>query len=219
MQANHSEWMLRHWQGTARDFHALDLETGRGVWWCDVAAPAIVLGSTQQDSDIDRAAAELLGLDVVARRSGGGAVFVHPTDSVWLDVTISREDALWTDDVSTSMLWLGDVFVQALTPWIEAQTYRGAFTPGTDGRSVCFDSLAPGEVVSNGRKLVGISQRRGRFGARMQCVLYRHWNTELWASAFSSHEVQHRVKSMDVATIDATAADIVQAVVAAMPPA
>lgn len=217
MKANQDEWMFRHWQGTARDFHALDLEGGRGVWWCDVAAPAVVLGSTQNKADIDEAVAHQLGLDVVTRRSGGGAVFVHPVDSVWLDITISRDDVLWTDDVSTSMLWLGDIFVQALAPWIESQTYRGVFEPGTDGRAVCFDSRAPGEVLSGGRKLVGISQRRGRFGARMQCVLYHNWNAELWAPVFTSDDVRNRVTSMNAATLDVSSSDIVQAVRAAMP--
>lgn len=217
MQANNSEWMFRHWVGDARDFHALDLASERALWWCDVTSPAIVLGSTQRGTDVNVATAEELDLDVVTRRSGGGAVFVHPTDALWLDVTITRDDMLWTDDVSASMLWLGDVFVDALAPWIDAETYRGVFSPGTDGRAVCFDSLAPGEVVSNGRKLVGISQRRGRFGARLQCVLYRHWNPEQWAPVFVSHDVCERVMAMDVATVDRPLADIAQAVYAALP--
>jgi lipoate-protein ligase A len=217
MQANHSEWMFRHWVGDARDFHALDLASERAVWWCEVASPAIVLGSTQQGTDVAPGVAEQMNLDIVTRRSGGGAVFVHPTDALWIDVTISRDDELWTDDVSTSMLWLGDVFVRALSPWIDAETYRGVFRPGTDGRAVCFDSLAPGEVVSDGRKLVGISQRRGRFGARLQCVLYRHWNPEQWAPVFVSHDLRDRVMKMDVATVNCPLQEIAHAVCAAMP--
>lgn len=216
MQANQSGWMFRHWRGDAGEFHHRDLESERALWWCEVDRPAVVLGSTQEAADVNRERAEELGLHVVARRSGGGAVFLHPTDSLWLDVVIRRDDALWTDDVSTSMLWLGDVFVEALSPWIAAETFRGSFDAGKFGRSVCFDSRAPGEVMSGGRKLVGISQRRGRFGARLQCVMYRRWNPELWASIFSSSEVRAHVMEMNVATIDAPLADIAQAVFTAL---
>lgn len=217
MQANHSEWMFRHWVGHAGDFHRKDLPSERAMWWCEVTEPSLVLGSTQSGEVVDVAAAEHLGLSVVSRRSGGGSVFLHPSDALWLDVTISRDDVLWTDDVSTSMLWLGDVFAHALSPWIHAETYRGPFDRGVEGRAVCFDSRAPGEVVSGGRKVVGISQRRGRFGARMQCVLYRRWNPDQWAKAFSSRDVEEHVMTMDVATIDAPLSDIAQAVFAALP--
>lgn len=210
--------MFRHWVGHAGDFHRRDLESERAVWWCEVTEPSLVLGSTQSGTDIDVVGAQDLGLAVVSRRSGGGAVYLHPTDALWLDVTISRDDVLWTDDVSTSMVWLGDVFVRALSPWIQAETYRGSFLPGAHGRSVCFDSLAPGEVTSAGRKLVGISQRRGRFGARMQCVLYRRWNPEHWAPAFTSREVESHVMAMDVATLHAPLPDLAHAVLAALPP-
>lgn len=217
MQANRSGWEFRHWRSEADEIHRGDLQSGRALWWCDVTRPAIVLGSAQRETDVDLDRAEELGLQVVTRRSGGGAVYVHPTDSLWLDVVIHPNDEQWTDDVSTSMLWLGDVFVEALSPWMSAETFRGAFDAGTFGRSVCFDSRAPGEVMSGGRKLVGISQRRGRYGARMQCVMYRQWNPEQWVSIFSSPEVQAHVMEMNVATIDAPSADIAQAVLAALP--
>ena len=209
--------MFRHWVGHAGDFHRKDLPSERAMWWCEVTEPSLVLGSTQSGEVVDVATTQRLGLSVVPRRSGGGAVFLHPSDALWLDVTISRDDALWTDDVSTSMLWLGDVFAHALSPWVHAETYRGPFDRGANGRAVCFDSRAPGEVVSGGRKVVGISQRRGRFGARMQCVLYRRWNPDQWAKAFSSRDVEEHVMTMDVATIDAPLSDIAQAVFAALP--
>ncbi len=217
MLANQSRWTFRHWHGDAGEFHQRDLDSERTLWRCDVDQPAIVLGSAQQGSDVDLARAEELGLTVVTRRSGGGAVYVHPADCLWLDVVIPRDDELWTDDVSTSMLWLGDVFVRALSPWIEAETFRGTFLPGTFGRSVCFDSCAPGEVTSDGRKLVGMSQRRGRYGARIQCVLYRSWNPDQWAPIFSSAEVRAHVMEMNVATVDAPLTDVATAVWAELP--
>ena len=38
--------------------------------------------------------------------------------------------------------------------------------------------MGPGEVERDGRKVVGISQRRTRAGARFQCVAYREWRPD-----------------------------------------
>lgn len=213
MHSHHADWIRHHWRGTAHDFHALDVPGERAVWNCEVTAPCIILGSTQSSTDVDLAIAASLGVSVAKRRSGGGAVFVSPEDSVWIDVTIGRDDPLWTDDISTSMLWLGDAFVRAVSPWVHAETFRGAFSNGIDGRTVCFASESPGEVFVDGNKLVGISQRRGRNGARLQCVMYRHWNPQLWVPALSSSEVRERITAMKVATLNVSATDIVAALV------
>ncbi len=212
-----ASWKRHDWQGSAADFHALDLPFERALWSCAVTRPAIILGSTQAESDVDAIEAHALGLDVVRRRSGGGAVFVHPLESVWIDITIPKDDPLFIEDVTRSMLWLGDVFVRAVQPWVNAQTYSGIFMPGEDGRNVCFASTSPGEVFVSDSKLVGISQRRGRDGARLQCLLYRSWNPQLWAPALTNIDIRHRVSALHVATLAADAADIVSAVFAALP--
>lgn len=190
----------------------MNLEPTRGVWWCSVDAPALILGSTQSDTDINRQHAQDLGLSIVQRRSGGGIVYVHPDDSMWIDITIPRGDPLWTDDVSTSMLWLGEVFVEALQPWVSAEEYRGAFDIGVDGRAVCFASTSPGEVFVGKKKVVGISQRRNRDGARFQCVLYRRWAPDHWVSALADREVAQRVTHLPVATVDVSGAEVLEQV-------
>ena len=212
MNLHHADWKRHDWRGTAQQFHAMELPGERALWSCEVSAPAIILVSTQPDIDVDIDMATSLGLSVAKRRSGGGAVFVSPSDSVWIDVTIGRDDPLWIDDISTSMLWLGDVFVRALQPWVRAETFRGPFDNGLDGRTVCFASESPGEVFVNGDKLVGISQRRGRNGARLQCVLYRQWNPQSWVPALANPEVRERISAMKVATLDVPAAELVWAV-------
>lgn len=217
MTDRQSPWVRHDWQGTASEFHSMSLPSQRALWWCSVSSPAIILGSAQQETDVDRESAASLGLDVVRRRSGGGAVFVHPTESVWIDITIPRDDPLYVDDVSASMMWLGDVFCDALSRWVQAETYRGAFTAGSYGRSVCFASTSPGEVFVGDHKLVGISQRRGREGARLQCVLYRSWSPDEWVSSLTAPDIRERIASLPVATISADAADIVSAVFNALP--
>jgi lipoate-protein ligase A len=213
--ASHS-WLRHDWVGTASDFHSKDLPAERALWLCSAEKPALILGSTQDESDVRVDVAVGSGIEIVRRRSGGGAVYVAPDESVWMDITISREDPLWQDDVSASMLWLGDAFVQALQPWVHAETFRGTFHNGDVGRAVCFASAAPGEVFVGDNKLVGISQRRNREGARFQCVLYRQWNPLVWSSLLASVDVQEHVRNMRVATVAAPARDIADAVMAAL---
>ena len=206
------EWGRHDWTGTAADFHAMELPAERALWWCQVQDPTVILGSTQTVDDVDQNIAGESGLLVSRRRSGGGAVFVHPTDSVWVDITISRNDPLWKDDVVQSMLWLGDLFVEALSPWVQAQVYRDSFSTGVDGRVVCFASSSPGEVFVGTDKLVGISQRRSRDGARFQCVLYRQWQPTEWSHVLASPDVRSRVADIAVATLDIPALTLVNAI-------
>ena len=206
------EWGRHDWTGTAADFHAMELPFERALWWCNVETPTVFLGSTQSFDDVNQNSADESGVLVSRRRSGGGAVFVHPTDSVWVDITISRNDPLWKDDVVQSMLWLGDLFVEALSPWVQSQVYRDSFSTGVDGRVVCFASSSPGEVFVGTNKLVGISQRRSRDGARFQCVLYRQWQPAEWSHVLASPDVRSRVADIPVATLDIPALTLVNAI-------
>jgi len=206
------EWGRHDWTGTAADFHAMELPFERALWWCNVESPTVILGSTQSVDDVNQNSADESGVLVSRRRSGGGAVFVHPSDSVWIDITISKDDPLWKDDVAQSMLWLGELFVGALSPWVQADVYRNSFSTGVDGRVVCFASSSPGEVFVGTNKLVGISQRRGREGARFQCVLYRHWRPSEWSQTLASSDVRSRVADIAVATLDIPARTLVDAV-------
>lgn len=206
------KWGRHDWTGTASDFHAMELPYERAMWWCQVKDPTVILGSTQAAEDVSQNIADESGILVSRRRSGGGAVFVHPSDSVWIDITIGRDDPLWKDDVAQSMLWLGELFVRALSPWTQAAVYRDSFSTGVDGRVVCFASSSPGEVFEGTKKLVGISQRRSRDGARFQCVLYRHWRPTEWSHVLSSQGVRSRVADIAVATLDVPAINLVNAV-------
>ena len=212
-----ASWNQHHWHGTAGDFHSLDPVGERALWWCDVSRAALIVGSSQTVDLVDSECASQRDVDVVRRRSGGGLVYVHPTESVWIDITIPRDDPLWTDDVSSSMLWLGDVFVDALSPWVKATCFRDAFSAGDFGRDVCFASRSPGEVFVGDQKLVGISQRRTRDGARFQCVLYREWNIEPWVSCVASPHAANGARQLRVAALDVPADEIVTAVHNALP--
>lgn len=164
----------------AAALHGLEIPdpAGREVWILTPERPALVLGSTQRDDVVATGEVGASGVDVVRRRSGGGAVLLDPDGTVtgaptlWIDVVVPRGDPLWLDDVGRSMGWLGDAWVRALAAFdIHATVHRGALerTPGS--RLVCFAGVGPGEVVVGARKVVGISQRRTRAGARFQCLV------------------------------------------------
>ena len=143
----------------------------RSVTWCDVIAPAIVLGSTQGDD----AVASGTTIDVVRRRSGGGAVLVAPGEVVWADVVVPAGDPLWDADVGRATWWLGDVWAAALD-LAGAVVHRVGLVTTAWSPWVCFAGLGPGEVTVDGRKVVGISQRRTRDGALFQCAVPLAWD-------------------------------------------
>jgi lipoate-protein ligase A len=144
------------------------------VWVFTVDRPALVLGSTQPDDIVDRAAARDAGVEVARRRSGGGAVWLEPGGTSWVDVLLPRGDPLWDDDVGRAVYWLGDVWATAVGS--TAAVHRGGMVCSAESGRACFAGLGPGEVTIAGRKAVGISQRRTRAGARFQCVAYERWD-------------------------------------------
>jgi lipoate-protein ligase A len=86
---------------------------------------------------------------------------------------------LWSDDVATAFYWLGEVWVGALADLdVEAAVHRGGLTKTEWGSLVCFGSIGPGEVSVDGRKVVGMSQRRSRVGARFQCLVHDEWRPD-----------------------------------------
>jgi lipoate---protein ligase len=139
--------------------------------------PAVVLGSAQPDDVVDVVAARESGLAVCRRRSGGGVVRLDPDGSLWVDVVVPVDDPRWDPDVHRAFEWLGEAWVAALREvGVDATIHRGAPVDPALGRLVCFAGIGVGEVLVGGAKVVGISQRRDRRGARFQCVAHRRWD-------------------------------------------
>ena len=142
---------------------------------CDPSRPAIVLGSRQRDDLLDLARVDEAGLDVVRRRSGGGAVLLRPDAVVWIDLLVPHGVA--PDDVRGSMIWAGECWRDALIACGVGPTlldlHRGGLECSPWSGLVCFAGLGPGEITVDGRKLVGLSQRRTRLGLRIQGQVHR----------------------------------------------
>lgn len=145
---------------------------GRAAVLVRPTSRALVLGSAQSDQDADRRACARADIVVARRRSGGGGVLVGPGDQVWLDVFVPATDPLSEVDVGRATWWLGDLWASALEDagMPGGVVHREALQGGRWGRRACFAGIGPGEISHMGRKLVGISQRRDRSGARFHSM-------------------------------------------------
>lgn len=168
----------------------------RSVTWCEVTAPAVVLGSTQGDEVV------LAGyLEVARRRSGGGAVLVAPGEVVWADVVVPASDPLWDADVGRATWWLGEVWAAALASLgiAGAGVHRGGLVTTRWSPWVCFAGLGPGEVTVGGCKVVGLSQRRTRDGALFQCAVPLAWDPVALLDALSLAPADRSAAAADLA--------------------
>jgi lipoate-protein ligase A len=168
-------WTVERRELSAADLHALDVPdpAERTVWVAEPTGPALVLGSAQPDRDVRPG----VDIEVVRRRSGGGAVLVVPGDVLWVDVILPAGDPVWHDDVGRASHWLGAVWADALAEvGVRGDVHTGPLVRSEWSPKVCFAGLGPGEVTRGGRKVVGISQRRTRSAARFQCAALARWD-------------------------------------------
>ena len=172
---------VRSWRGSAAGFHARSVPepAARALWVFDVDRPALVLGSSQPLAHVDADACAAAGVEIVRRRSGGGAVLLRPGEVVWFDVIVPRDvlaAAGVVDDVAASMVWFGRHVADALGRLgVEATVHDGPMVRPPWSGHVCFAGLGPGECSTATGKLVGISQRRTRGAARFQCAVHTRW--------------------------------------------
>lgn len=217
-------WEVTWERGSAAAFHARPVpsEPVRSVQVLEVDRPALVLGSTQPDADADRPALLARGVELVRRRSGGGAVLLEQGASLWVDVVVPRTDPVWSDDVGVAFHWLGRAWADALGELdVVADVHRGPLLTTRWSRLVCFAGLGPGEVTVGGAKAVGIAQRRTRGGARFQCAVLHRWDAEAMVSLLALRPAGREVASAELAAvavgIDRPAATVVEALLRHLP--
>jgi lipoate---protein ligase len=177
-----ARWTVVRSRSTAAEFHALPIpdDPTPQIWVHEVTAPTVVLGSTQRDDVVDYDACAQRGVEVVRRRSGGGAVWLAPDEVVWVDVIIPRDAAGWSDDIHAPMVWLGEHLKAAFrnAGVVDVAVHDGAMVNTEHSRLICFDGLGPGELTCSAGKLVGMSQRRTRSAARLQTCWYTSYRPE-----------------------------------------
>lgn len=174
-------WLVSRRSGTASELHApwppAGERTTRMARFCDVSARALVIGSTQPAPALDAARAGSDGAEVVRRRTGGGAVLVSKAAQVWLDLWLPRGDPLWSDDVVAAAHFVGVLWSEALAllGLRGARVHTGRLEKTQWSSLVCFGGRGPGEVVFAGRKVMGVAQRRDRYGAWFHSVALAAW--------------------------------------------
>lgn len=145
--------------------------------WYRARRTAIVRGRGQRRLRLDED-----DIPVITRHSGGGAVLLSP-DVLSCDVLLPRDHPLARGTPADTALRVGAAWQAGLAALGVASLglHDGAPTARRDtsrGRllaEVCYATLAAGEVTADGRKLVGLAQRRRRHGVLVQCGLLRRW--------------------------------------------
>ena len=171
--------------GSAADLHAAAAAAlnrdpvPRLVRFVTADRPALVLGSHQPEEMFDGRAVEAAGLEVARRRSGGSAVLVGGGRVMWVDFTIPAGDPLWADDVGRAAWWVGEAWAAAIGA---GEVWTGPMRRNRWSGAVCLAGLGPGEVTVEGRKVVGVSQRRTRRGALFQTAAVLDWHPEEYSA-------------------------------------
>lgn len=132
-------------------------------------APALVMGSAQRETDFDVEALRNDDIALAPRRSGGGAVFIEPAGVVWVDVLAPRGSRYWSDDLGATFLRVGECWQAALRELgVASEIVQESPDRSPEARLACWAGLGWGEVTVDGAKIVGLSMRRTRWGARIQ---------------------------------------------------
>jgi len=157
-------------------------QAGRRVVIRTVDRPVLVLGSAQRAEVVDRARASRSGVEVLRRRGGGGAVLVTPGAQVWADMWLPAADPLWTPDPRRTAVNVGRWWAAALArAGIRAAVNDAGSAHTRWGDLVCFAGVGPGEVLTGGRKVVGLAQWRSREGALVFGCSYIRFDPTLLA--------------------------------------
>lgn len=213
MDASNDWFLTRLERGPAADLlarstEALDAagEDGRPrIRWYVPTDAAVVLGRGQRD------AKAVDGHGQLQRPSGGGSVLMDD-DLLSADVVLPAGHP-WLEDPD-----LGAVFDPIGRAWAAALEEIGVTDvaihtgPATATRlgpehlrplaEVCYASLGRGEVTVGGKKLVGLSQRRRRAGALIQCGVHRAWKPDALIEALDVGEAREAITDAAVGLDD-----------------
>lgn len=170
--------------------------------------PLLVLGSTTPSEALDLAGAARDGLALRRRRGGGGAVLLRPEDG-WVEVWWPAGEGGVPTDVRVTARVVGECCRAALAHLGQvAEVHAGALARAKEGSVACFAGLGPGELLVDGRKLVGLSQWRVREGALISLVIAQRAPSELARYVADEHvcsQLAAASTSLDEREGDATA--------------
>lgn len=146
-----------------------------GLWELVIETDAVVVGSRQRLEDDHIQHARARGIEVVARRSGGGAVYLSSSTSLWIDLWFPAQTGVQPIDLARLFVGVGEAWATGLqglglVPTVQRGPGSKDPTRKNLAQRVCFADVGWGEVTVGGSKVVGLSQRRVRQGTRVQCL-------------------------------------------------
>ena len=166
--------VLREFTGTAAELHALPMPTEGEIaelWVMRPTACAVVMGSSQRPDCFDEQRLRNDDVALSPRRSGGGAVFIDPASTVWIDVLAPRSSQLWSTELAENFMIVGRLWHQALWSVGIETALCGESPARTDASALaCWAGTGWGELLIGSAKIVGLSQRRTRWGSRVQAM-------------------------------------------------
>ena len=173
------------------------------IWVIEPNDSCLVLGKSQRGrAFLNLSYLEEQSINLAVRHSGGGAVLVAPEDMLWVDIFVPKESKFWIEDIAKASIWIGKIWHNALKRLdIECSLFDENFSRSEASDLICFVGRAPGELFINDRKILGISQRRSKFGTRFQCALIINWKPEHMIAAYSSSPIPNLEKLISSAGI------------------
>lgn len=146
------------------------------------APPAVSIGRHQALGDIDLAAAQTRGYDVV-RRSTGGRAILH-TDELTYSIAAPATEPMVQGGVMDAYRRLSDALVAGLAHLgVPVEKAPGSVRAGRQVSAACFEVPSAYEITTDGRKLLGSAQSR-RAGYVLQ-----HGSLPLWGDVTRLVEV------------------------------
>lgn len=171
---DNSALRVREIHGTVAELHAEPMPTDGDqaeLWLMRPHGVAVAMGSSQQPDLFDEQRLEDEGIALAPRRSGGGAVYIDPASIVWIDVVAPRSSPLWSAELGENFLIVGRLWQQALaTLGVNAELCMAPPVRTDAAALACWAGSGWGELLIGQAKIVGLSQRRTRWGSRVQAM-------------------------------------------------
>lgn len=162
----------------------------------------ISLGRTQTEADIDAAAAKRHGVDIVARKTGGGAI-LHNEVEVTYGVVLPLDFPGLPGSILESYKFISQ-------PVLETFRHFGvdaSFGEGKGGRdTLCYLREEGVSIFADGRKISGGAQRRTQHAVLQHGTLVLRLDAERTAEVLRAplEAVRAKVTGLDALGIDVT---------------
>lgn len=134
----------------------------------DWSQPAFSFGYFQKISnEIDVTRCEAHGVELVRRMTGGGIV-VHGWD-VTYSIVVPHGNGVIPGDISKSYCWIANRLLSGFHRIDVPAALQGSeFRESEVGPNTCLANPARHDLMLDGKKIAGVSQRRNRVGAVYQ---------------------------------------------------